>query len=231
MTNYAERITALLAKAASTEHEAERDTFTEAAERLMVKWGVSDAMLADADTARRRAPSTIETRRYYVPGTSGALLAELVAARAGRGVGSVRCLYDHGRPVWWAIGYPDDLARVELYVPHVVTQARAAWKRHLRDSHGAHWIGGGYASARVAFLSSFGWAVYGRLSELFATEAQATDGAALVLANREAQLDAHLAAEFPNVKVRADRDASNLAASVAGYRAGQDVTLAAGALS
>ncbi len=230
MTNYAEKITALLAKAASTEHEAERDTFTEAAERLMVKWGVSDAMLADADTARRRAPSTIETRRYYVPGTSGALLAELVAQRAAAGVGPVRCLYSHGRPVWWAIGYPDDLARVELYVPHVVTQARAAWKRHLRDSHGAAWVDGGYASARVAFLSSFGWAVHGRLSELFATEAQATDGAALVLANREAQLDAHLSAEFPNVKIR-HRDTTNWAAAAAGYRAGQDATIAAGALS
>ena len=231
MTNYAEKITALLAKAASTKHEAERDTFTEAAERLMVKWGVSDAMLADADQrdkARRAAP--IETRRYHVPGTSGALLAELVAHRAAAGVGSVRCLYAHGQPVWWATGYPDDLARVELYVPHIVTQARAAWKRYLRDSYGAAWVDGGYASARVAFLSSFGWAVYGRLSEMFATEAQATDGAALVLANRESQVDAHLSAKFPNITIRS-RKVTNWAASAAGYPAGQEATLAAGALS
>lgn len=232
MTDYAAKINALLAKAASTPHDGERDSFTEAAERLMVKWGVSDAMLADADadTARRRAPSTIETRRYYVSGTSGALLAELVATRAAAGVGPVRCLYSHGHPVWWATGYPDDLARVELYVPHIVTQARAAWKRHLRDSYGAAWVDGGYASARVAFLSSFGWAVHGRLSDMFATEAQATGGAALVLANRESQVDAHLSAKFPNITIR-NRKATNDVAAVAGYRAGQEATLAAGALT
>ena len=122
-TPYATKIAALLAKAQSTDNAAEREALTEAAERLMVKWGVDDAMLDAAADSRTRAK--IEQRRYRVEGTSAALLAELVASRVVAGLGPVRGLISRGSPYWWAVGYTDDLARVEMYVPHIVQQALA----------------------------------------------------------------------------------------------------------
>ena len=63
--DYAEKINALLAKADSTTHPEEREAFIKGAERLMVRWGVSDAMLEDA--AQRdsgRTAQQVEQRRF-----------------------------------------------------------------------------------------------------------------------------------------------------------------------
>ena len=55
MSDYARKITALLAKASSTNSEEERDTFEKAAERLIIKWGISDAELSAA-RERKKVP-------------------------------------------------------------------------------------------------------------------------------------------------------------------------------
>lgn len=219
-TTYATKIAALLAKAQSTDNAAEREAFTEAAERLMVKWGVDDAMLDAAADSRARAK--IEQRRYRVEGTSAALLAELVASRVVAGLGPMRGLIARNSPYWWAVGYTDDLARVELYVPHIVRQARAGWKTHLRSY---------YANERdrVAFFNAFGWAVRGRLEKMFRAEVPepaSSGGAALVLANRSAAVD-----EFVNVPNARPRRAFGETGATAGYRAGMAADLSAGALA
>ena len=219
-SRYATKIAALLAKAQSTDSAAEREAFTEAAERLMVKWGVDDAML-DAAADSRAPRAKIEQRRYRVEGTSAALLAELVASRVVAGLGPMRGLISRGSPYWWAVGYTDDLARVEMYVPHIVRQARAGWKTHLR-SHYAN------ERDRVAFFDAFGWAVRGRLEKMFREEVPepaSGGGAALVIANRADAVD-----EFVNVPTARPRRAFGHTGATAGYEAGMAADLSAGAL-
>lgn len=228
--NYAARINALLAKAASSTHDAEREAFTEKAERLMVKWGIDDAMLsqaAQADKVRRRV--AIEERRYTVTGTSGALLAELVASVAACGVGPVRTLISRGTRDWWAVGYSDDLARVELYVPHIVEEARRAWKAHLVSArYGDDTVRN---RARIAFLSSFGWAVKQRLDELFADVTATEDGSsALVLVGRSDAVAEALRGMHPFARYVSARRTSSFSAREAGKSAGEAASLAAGAL-
>ncbi|MDO5533204.1 MAG: DUF2786 domain-containing protein [Propionibacteriaceae bacterium] len=227
--DYAEKIKALLAKAASTPHDAERDSFTEAAERLMVKWGVDDAMLAAA-TGNNKADQ-IEQRRYHVPGTSGALLAELVGAIVAPAVAPVRTLFTPGRPYWWAIGYPDDLARIELYAPKIMDQARYAWRTHLHDMRGIGW---GYSDgerrrARIAFLTGFANAVHIRLAAMFTAETEATSGAELVLRDRSDEVNAHVdALGYGKSRGRILGDAY---AFRQGDKAGSEADLSAGALA
>ncbi len=229
-TNYADRINALLAKAASSTHEAEREVFTEKAERLMVKWGIDDAMLTDAAKAdKQRQRVAIEERRYTVEGPNGALLAELVASVAARGVGPIRTLISRGGRDWWAIGYTDDLARVELYVPHLVDEARLAWKQHLAEAVYNHDTLRN--RARIAFLSSFGWAVKQRLDALFVEVTTTAGGTGeLVLANRSREVERELYRRNPLSRSVAARRTRDWSARLAGWSAGEAASLAAGAL-
>lgn len=231
MSDYASKINALLAKADATTHEGERVAFTEAAERLMVKWGIDEAMLDDAAKREKAARGVqIEERRYTIAGPSGALLAELVGAQAARGVAPVRTLIVRGRPVWFAIGYTDDLARVELYVPHIVDQARDAWKRHLVERRGWYCDATDRNRARVAFLDAFGVTVQDRLGEVFRAAQDAT-GTALVLAGRADAVDAKHAELHPGIKTARQRRSWDRDAAADGCSAGQRASLAAGALA
>ncbi len=224
-TAYAQKIHALLAKAASTTHEAERTAFTEAAERLMVKWGIDEAML-DATKPHETGRPAIVGRRYQVEGTSAVLLAEMASVVAA-GVAPVRTLFAKVQGYWWAVGYTDDLARVELYVPHVVTQARIAWKTYLRT---VSLDPSALRRARVTFLMEYGRTVKGRFDELFQREVANVEGAALVLARREGDVDAELAVLHPKVRVVAARRTLDFDAAQAGRRAGLEASLTAGAI-
>jgi len=228
MSDYAVKINALLAKAASTTSEAERDAFTEKAESLMVKWGIDDAMLDAAsrrDKARKRVP--IEERRYSTEGRSAALMGEL-AALVAPGIAPVRALISRGRPVWWCIGYADDLARVEMYIPNVIEQARAAWRAHLRDNP---YHPNDRGRARTSFYLHFGEVVRQRFVALFrkAQEDDTSSGVLVVLTNRANDVDAKLAEMYPNLREARGRKLDSWA-GLCGAQAGREASLAVGAL-
>lgn len=228
-TDYATRINALLAKADSTTFPEERDSFTAAAERLMVKWGVSDAMLADAAQRKDARPvAPIEQRAYRVEGTSAHYIAELVNAVAAMGIGPVRTFISRGRPVWWAVGYPDDLRRVELYVPHLAPQARKAWQTWWRANGWDSTGGSEYERARSSFFSAYGNTVRDRFNVMFGEEVAETTGAELVLANKASQVEDFVSTmNVRSVKPRASMEYS---ARSAGRTAGRAANLTAGSL-
>lgn len=232
-TDYATKINALLAKAEATTHEAERVTFTEAAERLMVKWGVSDAMLSDAERradAKKTVP--IEQRQYPVFGPNAALLAE-VAAQVAKGVAPVQTLIARGKPRWWCIGHTDDLARVELYVPHIVAQATPAWRAHWKNglAEGLYWESD-YNRARVTFMSYYGWTVKGRLAAMFRDVASTPEAGALVLLKDRADAVHDRYVElYPRTKTARPRRSYDNVAANGGVRAGHAATISAGALA
>lgn len=228
MSEYATKINALLAKAASTEHDAERDTFTEAAERLMVKWGIDDVMLSRAEQqARESAKVPIEQRAYRVEGTNGKLLAELVAATVAMGIGPVRALIDRSSNRWWCVGYTDDLARVELYVPQLVEQARDAWSRYLART--SFWSGTDRERAKRTFLATFGATVAARLEAMF-REAATTTGLELALTRRTEHVQTELARLNPRLGRARRRTYYGPDVAAAGRAAGQQASITAGAL-
>lgn len=224
MSSYAEKINALLAKAEATQHEGERESFTEAAEKLMVKWGVSDAMLAAANDAKAQKTAVkIEQRRYEVGGTNSPLLAELVAATIARGLG-VRTLIRRGTSLWWAIGHTDDLARVELYVPHLIQQAHDAWKVYLKSHYASR-------ANRISFFTAFGYTVERRLEAMFkqVEDDDASGGTELVLANRAAKVDAFMGTiRYGVSRPRTTYDSS---AWMGGTAAGDAANISAGAVA
>ncbi len=227
MSEYATKINALLAKAASTEHDAERDTFTEAAERLMVKWGIDDVMLSRAEQqARESAKVPIEQRAYRVEGANGKLLAELVAATVAMGIGPVRALIDRSSNRWWCVGYTDDLARVELYVPQLVEQARDAWSRYLART--SFWNGTDRERAKRTFLATFGATVAARLEAMF--REAATTGLELALTRRTEHVQTELARLNPRLGRARRRTYHGPDVAAAGRAAGQQASITAGAL-
>ena len=230
-TDYASKINALLAKADSTTFEAERTAFTEAAERLMVQWGVSDAMLEDAAQRKDNRPVTkIEQRCYRVEGTSAHYIAEYVNAMAAGGIGSVRTFISHGRPLWWAVGHEDDLRRVEMYIPHLEPQARQAWRTWWRANGWDSTGGAEYERARTSFFRAYGATVRDRFRELFRTEAASTTGAELVLVDRSAKVDAWVADNMQVGKARKTNRTLEYSAMAAGRASGREANLSAGAL-
>lgn len=223
MTDYATKINALLAKATSTTHQAEAETFTQAAERLMVKWGIDEAMLSDAELRnKQRAGLIVERRKYLVDNPHGKLIARFVCSWTAEGIAPVRTLVYSAYPAWWAIGYPDDLARIELYMPHVIDEARDAWKRYLRTNYADN-------RDRIGFFKAFAYTVKNRFLAMRTEEIAATGGAELVLASREAAVDAEFNRTHGNKKPLPGLAGSCLAAE-AGRRAGLDASLYAGAL-
>lgn len=233
MSGRADKIHALLAKAASSEFAAEREALTEAAERLMVKWGIDDAMVDSAGRSKDRRAVPIIQRSYVVEGIGAALLAETVGPAVARGLAPVRTLIARGNPIWWCIGYADDIARIELYVPSLMDQCRDAWRDQLRAWGPAwFWSGSERERARVAFFSAFGWRVEARLRQLFRDEvaAQTGDGSALVVVGRQEAVNDEVRRLHPHLKQTRDRrlDAEG---ALAGRAAGDAAAFAAGALS
>lgn len=203
---YAAKIAALLAKAedpAATPEEAQ--TYSEKAEALMVKWGVSDAMAAAARGGSVRAEKIVERvhtihHRYY---QAEVMLVHNIAT----GVGTIkvlkRDLYNHTSRVY-LIGYESDLDRVETLWHSLWLQATSAvdkWWKPYRKTLGYTPKSSEVFNARRNFLLSFGSAVRVRLREMYAKEeANGEPGTALALVDRGKQVDDRMAEMYPNTK-------------------------------
>ena len=231
-TTMAEKIQALLAQAASTQHEGEREVFTRKAEALMVKWGIEEAELEAAASKTTRSAIVIESRCYTVPITGGAVIAECAATAIGRGAGTIRTLYSTGRPVYWLIGPTSDLDRAEMYMPALLQQCADSWKAFLANRRKA---GLRYGSInerdndRATFMRAYGSTVYQRLAELWQTEATTSTSGALVV--RSEAVDAFMAEEHPNVRRSNKSNLGRVAAQFGGRRAGEQATISAGSVT
>lgn len=216
----------LLDKAESTDSEAERDALTAKAEHLMITWGVDAAEAMDPH--HTITVNDIVLRRYTVEGPSAALLTRWVALPvAGAVCPSIRTIrYPHAPTRWAAAGLPADLDRVELYTPHIVTQARDAWTAYRRRHHFE--TNTQRNTARRAFFMVFGRTVAARLSDTL-TQATTT-GYDLVLANSAQAAEDYLdrmgvrPGRRPRVRTWDDE------AATAGRQAGNEASLTAAAL-
>ncbi|GAA4075256.1 DUF2786 domain-containing protein [Nonomuraea soli] len=186
------RVRALLAKAESTSYEAEAQTFTAAAQRLMAKHSIDVAML---ETGPHSGPSGI---RVGIDAPYEQAKASLLSVVADAN----RC-----RAVWsddlgfsTVLGFEADLDAVELLFTSLLVQATTSIVQAGTKKHGSGRSRS--RSFRESFLQAFTVRVGERLDEATAEtvreegEARGTDLVPL-LAARTAEVESAVEAMFP----------------------------------
>lgn len=224
----ANKIAALLAKAEGTDNEHERDAFSAAAERLMLKWGVDDAMAAAAAAGKNSVPaSKMATRFLTWPSTYYTAWIQLTL-QLKLGLDNVMII-KHGNLRVSVLGTEGDVDRFVQLFDSIQAQATRAmnawWKNYQKDS----WDNTSDWMIRRQFLLSFGKVVGSRLWAERRTIVTETVGSELVLVDQKAAVDRYVSEQFPRLQAgRASRMGSGgHAAREAGRAAGNRASLGA----
>lgn len=220
-----EKIRALLAKAESTDSDAEAEAFTAKAQQLIARHSLSEALLTRTGQDRREpeALRVLIERPYEQPKSE--LLAQIADA-------------NHCRPVYWPaggfttlIGDRDDLRSVELLYNSLLVQATAAMTR--AGSVDAKAGKSQTRAFRQSFLASFAWRIGERLRESAAdTEREVAEESGTdlvpVMRQRDERVDAKTGELFPRLTSGRSTRITNYEGHVAGLAAADAARLSAG---
>ena len=153
------RIRHLLAKAESTTFEAEALAFTAKAHELMTRHAIDLAVVAASDHSSPDEPVT-RTVHLDAPYVSAKAMLLQTIAEAGR----CRTVYDSRASSSALVGFPDDVAAVELLFTSLLVQAQTALEAAARRAPaGANTRTRGF---RSAFLRGFDHRIRQRLHEI-----------------------------------------------------------------
>jgi RNA-binding protein YhbY len=211
-----EKIRALLAKAESTDSDAEAEAFTAKAQQLIARHSINEALLAEARDAALEAAAV----RVYVEKPYEKQKCELLHVVAD--ANGCRAVYSLAAGFCTVVGARANLRSVELLYNSLLVQATSAMTRAgaRQDSAGRSRT----RSFRQSFLASF--AV--RIGERLADSAEATvrevadetgtDLVPVMRLQREA-VDAKTEELFPNLTFRAATRISNYEGHIAGRAA------------
>ncbi|MEV0153116.1 DUF2786 domain-containing protein [Micromonospora sp. NPDC050686] len=165
-----DRVRALLAKAESTTFPAEAEALTGKAQELMARHSIDQALLDDtAERADRPGGLRLATEAPY-PGAKALLVQEVAAANRCESVWSD----DLGFAT--VLGFPADLAAVELLYTSLLVQATAAMLRGRGERRSA----GGSRRTKAydeSFLNAFALRIGERLREAAEAANQAATAA------------------------------------------------------
>jgi hypothetical protein len=218
------RIRGLLAKAESTDFEAEADALSAKAQELMARHAIDVAMLQQRAGQGGGGPvfgSTVAARRLHLDDPHAEAKAAVVQAVGA--ANGVRVVLMPAFGIATLVGMPSDLEAVELLVTSLLVQVGRA----LGDAARAGGARARSTAYRRGFLYSFAQRIEERLTEArdhARVEATATYGAALapVLADRQAAVDEAVEELFPSRRSRGGR-----AVDPAGWSAGRQAADAA----
>jgi hypothetical protein len=218
------RIRALLAKAESTTFAPEAETFTAGAQSLMARHSLDVALLAALSQSPSEEPVG---RRIGIDNPYEAPKAMLLGAVATAN----RC-----RTVWTrdlgystTIGFPADLAAVELLFTSLLVQATAAMMKagSRTDGYGRSQT----RSFRQSFLTAYASRIGQRLSETTGTQTSkvaaepAGQNLLPVLAARNAAVDEAVTAMFPGMSNHQVSSATNMEGWLSGLSAADRAAL------
>lgn len=196
-TNQADKIAKLLAKAEGASTEAEATAFFEAAERLMLKWGIDSLMLQQHNGTA--AKEDIEKRAFVWTGSSvhTTWMNDVMLMSAIAGHNNMHMLMSKERRTMYLVGFASDIDRaVQAFTTLVVQMNRfaaAEWKTVPGDEKA--WMG--QYDKRVwqrSFRDGFVDRIAARLREVRRDVHQEAaeqhgSGMELVLRDRKAQVD------------------------------------------
>jgi hypothetical protein len=216
------KIMGLLAKAESTEHEAERDAYLAKAQELMIRHAVDESHL----TPEERETVTAE---QFPMGRSKAdqdLMFWLAA------LNDMKALTHSARGDRWSpggvyamslIGTPTDIEYLKALYASLVLQREAALAREYRPS----WINP--RSFNHSFRVGFGERVARRLQAAKRETVKATGtGTELVLVSKRAEVDEYVAATWSKIGKTKGAQASDARGYEAGDAAGRNADLSGG---
>lgn len=234
------RVRALLAKAESTNFEAEADTFTAGAQALMARHSIDVAMLADEERGEADGTEAVRIgidRPYEKP--KAWLLS--VVAEANR----CRVVWSGELGFATAVGFPADLQATETIFTSLLVQSAHAMA--AQGSRTTPWGSSRTRSFRHSFLMSYAERIGERLSQVIREETCAAQererstqhatatgvpshGRELVrvLAERTEEVEDATARLFPHVVSRSYSGGTDAEGWVAGRRAADTAHLGAG---
>ena len=210
-----ETIRGLLAKAESTDFEAEAEAFTAKAQELMAAHSIETAMLERGREGDGVSPTsvTVKIHRPYAQ-------PKMHLLSAAAGPNHCRVLWNRYKEEAVVFGFDNDIAAVELLFTSLLVQATRAMTAHGPQTD---WSGRSRTrSFRRSFLLGFADRIGWRLREASARsaqEAEATYGSSMapVLAERDERVAAAVRDQHPHV---ATLRTSN--SNVSGWFAGED---------
>ncbi len=226
----AAKIAGLLAKAESTEHEAERNAYLEKAMALQEKYAVDATMAAEAGRGR----NVIITSRLFCQERNTPLIKakrELIGGLAHLHRG--KAFIGPGRSYIKVVAYEDDLDFIDAMYTSMLLQLQTAMARDERGSfsvrlHLGHVPAGEVKGWRVSYAHAYVRRVLSRLTiakmnrERETAEAEKSSGApgsALVLASRVAAVD-KWAPSRGKGRGYSDNANGNMHGASSGYEAG-----------
>ncbi|MCL2780352.1 MAG: DUF2786 domain-containing protein [Actinomycetia bacterium] len=222
-----ERVRNLLAKAESTEFEAEAIALTAKAQELITRHAIDVALLSAEDDGLGREPMLIRVPIDPPYADAKSLLAQIVAtATRCRAVFMPRVSHSN------IVGLPDDLAAVELLFTSLLVQAQHALAEAGRDAP----PGSQPRSQRFrsSFLLAYAHRIGERLDEInkhvFSAAEQDSSSFLPVLRSQEDAVAAFMAERFGNAYASAVRGGYSMAGWSSGLMAADQARLNAGHL-
>jgi hypothetical protein len=238
----------LLAKAESTDSESERDALNERASQLIAAYGIDEAMLASQDESLDKITdvSVLIERPFALDFRE--LLAHIALPLRLRVIYSKRWSesQNSGEGGWDVtarlFGYESDIRRVQLLYPHLRNQALAGLAGITETEYGP-----GQAANKRTYIAGFAAAIFDRLARA-EKDAKAAEKARedalrdqalldgtvttsasveLVLAGRQARVEAAYAEAFPDLGKAQPRNLSGWGRD-RGWRDGQKASLGTG---
>lgn len=222
---YEEKILKLLAMAESTNFPEEAEGFTEAAERLMLKYSIDQAMIDQrrAQGGKKSDEPIVKKTMHFTGIYAGGFV--MMGHYVASATGNLRTLKSKGydpatgkkAETLWIIGFESDVLQMETLIRSLQLQAMTAmgqwWKENKHTIHQSR----GYIERR-SFIISFGSGAGERIRRSKKEVVkEAGTGAELAVIDRKKKVD-----EWMNDNMRTSRGRGGLTAGVRGSNAGRE---------
>lgn len=220
--DYAGKIAALMAKAEATTFEAERDAYLAKASELQLKWMISDSDVRAAADSRDVVDQLVRVAAKGVVKNSSFVKAKRDMLTGLCKIFHVKVTIFSDRSGMTLFGFESDVRFVEQLHASLVVQMTTAMERELNRDR----------SFRTSFAHGYASRVVARLHEARRQQesnaSNAAPGTALVLRDRQQQVDSYFKNQLGGVKLRrgySNRAVNSADGLVAGRAAGDRANL------
>lgn len=235
MSKIEDRIAKLLAKAEKTTPE-EAAALTEAAERMMLKYGIEQAII-NAKRAGKSHAADEEMMRTIIGFTGvykkGMHLAMIAAVDAFNTV-KIVVTSDKTTEYMWIMGYASDVQQMHVLVTSLQLQCISALSTWWKDFDSTGMTAMEKFKTRRTFIIAFGDGAALRIrkarSEIITETSSDEPGTEIALRDRRSEVDAWVDSQFNLVRGKSTRMSMGYTGYGAGHKAGQSANTGEGAL-